>query len=367
MPRFVRPVIRKEPAWYRRRGVATHILNTGIMAEKIEIGHGSGGLMTQELIHEVFMKHFDNEWLRAEGDSAIVESTHKKIAFTTDSYVINPLFFPGGDLGKLAVCGTVNDLAVTGARPSYLTAGFILEEGLPFETLENIVKSMKAEADNAGVHIVAGDTKVVEKGQADRIFINTSGVGFVDDLHRNLASGKLINAGDVVFVNGTIGDHEAAILNAREKYFSESRLESDCASLNGLIRMLLDRTNTVRFIRDITRGGMAGILHEIAGMTSLGFEIEENKIPIDESVQAFCEALGYEPLHMACEGRFLVIADESEAKQVENVMKDHELGKKATRIGKVTEEHPKEVVLETIVGGRRLLEPPREAKVPRIC
>ena len=337
------------------------------MANKIEIGHGSGGLMTQELIQELFMKYFDNQWLKAEGDSAIVDSTHQKIAFTTDSYVINPLFFPGGDLGKLAVCGTVNDLAVTGARPSYLTAGFIIEEGLSLETLENIVKNMKAEADKAGVHIVAGDTKVVEKGQADQLFINTSGIGFVDDLHRNLVNGRLINAGDVVFVNGTIGDHEAAIINAREEYFLSSRLESDCASLNDLIRKLLDRTNTVRFIRDITRGGLAGILHEIVGMTSLGFEIEENKIPVDESVQAFCEALGYEPLQMACEGKCVVIADESEAEQVERVLKNHELGKKASRIGKVTEDHPKEVVIETMVGGRRLLESPGAAKVPRIC
>jgi len=337
------------------------------MAEKIEIGHGSGGLMTHELIQEVFMKHFDNQWLKAEGDSAIVESTHQKIAITTDSYVIHPLFFSGGDLGKLAVCGTVNDLAVTGARPSYLTAGFIIEEGLPLETLESIVRSMKAEADKVGVHIVAGDTKVVEKGQADQLFINTSGVGFVDDLHRNLANGKLIKKGDVVFVNGTVGDHEAAIINAREEYFLASRLQSDCASLNGLIRDLLDRCNSVRFIRDITRGGLAGILHEIAGMTSLGFEIEENKIPIDEGVQAFCEALGYEPLHMACEGKCVVIADESEAKQVDRVMKNHELGNKASRIGRVTKEHPEQVVLETLVGGRRLLEPPRAAKVPRIC
>ncbi len=337
------------------------------MAEKIEIGHGSGGLMTHELIQKVFMKHFDNRWLKAEGDSAIVDSTHQKIAFTTDSYVINPLFFPGGDLGKLAVCGTVNDLAVTGARPSYLTAGFIIEEGLSLETLENIVKSMKAEADKAGVHIVAGDTKVVEKGQADQLFINTSGIGFVDDLHRNLASGNLIKDGDVLFVNGTVGDHEAAIINAREEYFLASRLESDCASLNGLIRELLDRCNTVRFLRDITRGGLAGILHEVAKMTALGFDINENKIPISESVQAFCEALGYEPLHMACEGKCIVIADESETERVASIMKNHEFGKNAAQIGKVTKEHPGEVVLETMVGGRRLLEPARAAKVPRIC
>ncbi|MCF8307893.1 MAG: hydrogenase expression/formation protein HypE [Bacteroidales bacterium] len=337
------------------------------MANKIEIGHGSGGLMTQELIQELFMKYFDNQWLKAEGDSAIVDSTHQKIAFTTDSYVINPLFFPGGDLGKLAVCGTVNDLAVTGARPSYLTAGFIIEEGLSLETLENIVKSMKAEADKAGVHIVAGDTKVVEKGQADRLFINTSGMGFVDELHKNLANGKLITEGDRVWVNGTLGDHEAAIMNAREAYFENSRLESDCASLNGLIRELLDRCNTIRFIRDITRGGLAGILHEVAGMSSLGFEINEDKIPISEGVQAFCESLGYEPLHMACEGKCIVIADESEAERVASIMKNHEFGKNAAQIGQITKEHPGDVVLDTMIGGRRLLEPPRAAKVPRIC
>lgn len=337
------------------------------MDDKIEIGHGSGGLMTQELIHDLFMKYFDNKWLNAEGDSAIVDSTHQNIALTTDSYVINPLFFPGGDLGKLSVCGTVNDLAVTGARPSYLTAGFIIEEGLPFTSLEQIVKSMKAEADKAGINIVAGDTKVVEKGQADQLFINTSGMGFVDELHKNLANGKLITGGDLIWVNGTLGDHEAAIMNAREAYFENSRLESDCASLNGLIRELLDRCNTIRFLRDITRGGLAGILHEIAGMASLGIAINENKIPVSESVQAFCESLGYEPLHMACEGKCIVIADESEAERISSIMKNHEFGKNAGQIGKVTEEHPGEVVLETMIGGRRLLEPPRTAKVPRIC
>ena len=338
------------------------------MANKIEIGHGSGGIMTQELIRNIFMKHFDNEWLNAAGDSAVFEAPHQRnIAFTTDSYVIHPLFFAGGDLGKLAVCGTVNDLAVTGARPAYLTAGFIIEEGLPLSTLEAIVKSMAEEAQKAGVCIAAGDTKVVEKGKVDRLFINTSGMGFLDDLHKNIASGKLINAADAVFVNGTVGDHEAAIINAREAFFESSKLVSDCASLNDLVRKLLDRTNTVRFIRDITRGGLAGILHEVAEMTSMGFELEENKIPISESVQAFCETLGYEPLHMACEGKCMIIADESEAEQVERVLKNHELGKNGARIGKVTHDHPAELVLATVVGGRRLLDPPRAAKVPRIC
>lgn len=337
------------------------------MDDKIEIGHGSGGLLTHELIRDVFIKHFDNEWLNAEGDSAIIDIKYQSAAFTTDSYVIDPLFFPGGDIGKLAVCGTVNDLAVAGARPAYLTAGFIIEEGLPITTLEAVVKSMKSEAEKAGIYIVSGDTKVVEKGKCDRLFINTSGIGFVDDVHRNMSAGKHVGAGDVIFVNGTVGDHEAAIINAREEFFLSSTLLSDCASLNGLIKELLDQSDNVRFLRDITRGGLASILHELARMTGLGIDIIENDVPVGEDVQAFCEVLGYDPLNMACEGKCIIIAGEADAEKVELILKKHELGENAARIGKMTNSHPGEVVLETMIGGYRLLEPPRAAKVPRIC
>jgi hydrogenase expression/formation protein HypE len=337
------------------------------MIDKIELGHGSGGTMTRELIHNIFLKHFDNEWLRSEGDSAVVESAGEFLAFTTDSYVINPLFFPGGDLGKLAVCGTVNDLAVTGAQPAFLTAGFILEEGLPLKTLEDIVKSMRTEAGKAGVSIVAGDTKVVGKGQADRMFINTSGIGFIKKCHQNLAKGSLISEGDVLIVNGTIGDHEAAVINAREGFFEHSRLVSDCASLNGLTEELLDDCRTVHFMRDITRGGLAGILHEIAGLSGLGINLTEKSIPFDESVLAFCEALGYEPLHFANEGKCIVVVSASEAGKALRLMHNHELGTNAAVIGEVTYEHRGMTVMQTSVGGRRIVEPPRAAKVPRIC
>ncbi len=337
------------------------------MNNRIESGHGSGGTMTRELIRDVFLRYFDNEWIRPESDSAVIEVSGKTIAFTTDSYVISPLFFPGGDVGKLAVCGTVNDLAVTGARPVWLTAGFILEEGLSLQTLEAVVKSMRKEADKAGVSIVAGDTKVVGKGQADGMFINTSGIGFIDDCHKNIANGSLIKEGDVLIVNGTMGDHEAAVINAREGFFGSSRLESDCDSLNGLIGEVMAYCHTIRFMRDITRGGLAGILNETAELSKLGIVIRESDVPVSEPVTAFCEALGYEFLHFANEGKCIVIVPEEEAANVLSIMQNHALGRNAAVIGKFTGDHPGKVVMETMVGGRRIIDPPRAAKVPRIC
>ena len=337
------------------------------MEQKIELGHGSGGLMTNELIRDIFMNIFDNKWLNAAGDSAITKSQQENTAITTDSYVINPMFFPGGDLGKLAICGTVNDLAVTGARPAYLTAGFILEEGLPVDDLRKVAESMKEEADKAGVSIVTGDTKVVEKGQADRIYINTSGVGFVDNKYKNLSEGKSIKEGDVILVNGYLGDHEASIINAREGFFETSQLTSDCASLNGMINNILDQCNSVHFMRDITRGGLAGILSEMVDITKTGVEIREETLPISEAVNAFCEMLGFEPLHLACEGKCIVVVSPEEADKALEVMQAHEHGKKAARIGEITAEHPGKIVMETSVGGRRIIEAPLADKVPRIC
>ncbi|MCF8217660.1 MAG: hydrogenase expression/formation protein HypE [Bacteroidales bacterium] len=337
------------------------------MKHKIELGHGSGGLMTRELINEVFTKILDNRWLKAEGDSAVFKSEKEHIAFTTDSYVITPMFFPGGDLGKLAVCGTVNDLAVAGARPVYLTAGFILEEGLSLDVLQKIVKSMKKEADKAGVNVVAGDTKVVKKGQADGMYINTSGVGFVDNKFSGLAEGKLICKGDVILVNGSLGDHEAAIINARESLFETSPLISDCASLNGMVGSLLEQCSSVRFMRDITRGGLAGILQEIADMTNQGVEIREEWLPFSDPVTAFCETLGYEPLHFANEGKCILVVSPEEAGKALALMQAHEHGRNAARIGEITAEHPGGIVMETSVGGKRIIEPPVAEKVPRIC
>jgi hydrogenase expression/formation protein HypE len=336
------------------------------MNKRIELGHGSGGTMTRDLVRDVFLRYFDNEWIRQETDSAVFDVSGKTLALTTDSYVISPLFFPGGDIGKLAICGTVNDLAVAGARPAYITAGFIIEEGLSLKILKKIVKSMRKEADRAGVSIVAGDTKVVGKGQADRMYINTSGIGVIDDSHKNIVNGNLINEGDVLIVNGTMGDHEAAVINAREGFFRSSRLESDCTSLNGMIRELMAYC-TIHFMRDITRGGLAGILSETAELSNLGIELTESNIPFDESVTAFCEALGYDPLHFANEGKCIVIVPEDEAGEVLSIMHNHESGRNAAIIGKLTGDHPGGVIMETMVGGRRIIYPHRAVKVPRIC
>lgn len=337
------------------------------MNKKIELGHGSGGTMTRQLIHDIFLRYFDNEWIRPQSDSAVIEISGKTLAYTTDSYVISPLFFPGGDIGKLAISGTVNDLAVTGARPLWLTAGFILEEGLPVKILQDIVKSMRKEADEAGVSIVAGDTKVVGKGQADRIFINTSGVGFINDRYKDMARGSLISEGDVLIINGTVGDHEAAVINAKEGFFDSSQLISDCASLNELTCELTDYCRTIHFMRDVTRGGLAGVLSETAELSDMGIVIRETDMPISEPVSAFCEALGYESLHFACEGKFIVVVSAEEAGDVLSIMRNHDLGVSASLIGNFINDHRGKVVMETVVGGRRIVEPPYAAKVPRIC
>lgn len=339
-------------------------MNKGL---NIEIGHGSGGVMTAKLIKELFLAHFDNKYLEQESDSALMESETGLIACTTDSYVIHPLFFPGGDLGKLSVCGTVNDLAVSGADPRYLTAAFILEEGLDITILERIVKSMKEEADRACVKIVAGDTKVVGKGQADQIFINTTGLGFFEKKNRYLADNLPVEKGDLVLISGTAGDHEAAIINAREEIFESSMLVSDCASLNGMISTVLENSKAVKFMRDITRGGTAGIINEIAALLKIGIDLDEAAIPLSEQVSGFCEMLGYDPLHFASEGKCIMIINQTEAEIILSVLKRHSKGKNAAIIGKVTDNHPGEVIMNTITGGRRMLSPPVANQVPRIC
>lgn len=339
-------------------------MNKGL---KIEIGHGSGGIMTTKLIKELFLAHFDNMYLEQGSDSAVVKSEAGLIACTTDSYVIHPLFFPGGDLGKLSVCGTVNDLAVSGADPRYLTAAFILEEGLDIAILEKIVISMKEEADRACVKIIAGDTKVVGKGQADQIFISTTGLGFFHEKSRYLADNSIVKEGDLVLISGTAGDHEAAIINAREGIFESSMLVSDCASLNGMISSVLENSEDVKFIRDITRGGTAGIINEISALFKVGIDVDEAAIPISPQVKGFCEMLGYDPLHFASEGKCIMIIDRAEAENILSVLQKHSKGKNAAVIGKVTNNHPGEVIINTIAGGRRMLSPPAANQVPRIC
>lgn len=348
------------------------------MNDRILLAHGSGGVLSHELILDVFARHFTNPFLDDLGDAAIVgELPPGRLALTTDSYVVQPLFFPGGDIGALAVCGTVNDLAVAGAYPLYLTAGFILEEGLPLETLERIVVSMAKTAREAGVAIVAGDTKVVDHGAADGVFINTAGVGVVPpgvDL-----SPAHLREGDVLLINGPVGDHGLAVMLQREGMGFGSLLESDTAPLNGLIATLLDAVpGQVRCMRDATRGGLATVLNEWvapplsppSGGTQgweIGIEIEEDTIPVREEVRAACEFLGLDPLYAANEGK-VVIAVAAEATDVAlSTLRAHPLGRDAAIIGRVTEDHPGRVVLRTPYGARRIVPMLTGAQLPRIC
>jgi hydrogenase expression/formation protein HypE len=337
--------------------------------KQILLAHGSGGKMSHKLIEDIFLKHFNNKTLKAGTDSAILKlkSQDKKLAFTTDSFVVNPIIFSGGDIGKLAVCGTLNDLAVSGAKPLYLTASFIIEEGLEIETLETIVKSMATEAKKAGVKIVTGDTKVVEKGKCDKIFINTAGIGLLDESLSHLSFGNNIQEGDKIIINGTIADHGMSIMTARENLTPESPIKSDCAPLNGLIQEALISSNEINFMRDATRGGLATVLVELAQKTSLGIEINEENIPISSEVEGICELLGFDPLHVANEGKIVLVVSEKHAEKVLKTLKTHKFGKNAAIIGEITKNHPQEVVLNTTIGGQRLLDMLSGEQLPRIC
>ena len=319
-----------------------------------------------DLIDSLFMKYFSNPALNEQTDAAILPGGSQEIAFTTDSFVIDPLFFPGGNIGKLAICGTVNDLAVTGAEPLYLSVSFIIEEGFPFNDLEIIVKSLAAEAKKAHVLIVTGDTKVVDKGKCDKLFINTSGIGRIrkEDLH--ISKAMNIIPGDLIIVNGTIGDHGMAVMNARESFNFKTTLESDCASLNHLIREVLDKS-LVKFMRDPTRGGIAAVLNELVGKIQLGIEIDESALPFNNGVKALCEVLGFDPLHVANEGKVLIVAGEQHGVDIVRVMKMNELGKQSTIIGRVVTDHPGKVVLKNETGGRRIIDYLNGDQLPRIC
>ena len=333
---------------------------------KIMLGHGSGGKMMHALIEGIFIKHFSNSILKEQTDSAILRVGSSEIAFTTDSFVIDPLFFPGGNIGKLAVCGTVNDLAVSGAEPLYLSVSFIIEEGFPISELEIIVESLAAEAKKAGVLIVTGDTKVVNKGKCDKLFINTAGIGRMKKQDSLVNKAMDIRPGDVIIINGTIGDHGMAVMNARESFNFKTNVESDCASLNHLIREVLD-TSPVKFMRDPTRGGVATVLNELVGKTHLGIEIDESVLPINAGVKAMCELLGFDPLHIANEGKVLIVAGENEGLNILEVLKKNELGKKSTIIGRMVNDHPGKVVLKNETGGRRIIDSLAGDQLPRIC
>jgi hydrogenase expression/formation protein HypE len=335
--------------------------------EKILLSHGNGGRIMHELITNLFVRHFGNRILKQQGDSAILPMDSDEIAFTTDSFVIDPLFFPGGNIGKLAVCGTVNDLSVSGAEPLYISVSFIIEEGFPMKDLETIAVSMAGEAKKAGVLIVTGDTKVVNKGKCDKLFINTSGIGRINKSKRLAGKIRSIKPGDLILINGPIGEHGMAVMNARESFNFKAPLKSDCACLNHLIREVLDHTTSVKFMRDPTRGGVATVLNELSGMIKFGISIDEPALPVGKGVRAMCELLGFDPLYIANEGKVIIVTAEKEGERILGIMKDNELGKQSAVIGKVVNDHPGKVVLTTETGGRRIIASLAGDPLPRIC
>lgn len=333
--------------------------------EIITLSHGSGGVLTDSLIENLFFKYLKNELLIQKNDATVLPLLNGKFSITTDSFVVDPIFFPGGDIGKLAVCGTVNDLAASGARPLYLTAGFILEEGLPVSQLEKIVSSMANTALEAGVRIIAGDTKVVEKGKADKVFINTTGLGLL--LQDDYPAGERARPGDRVLISGSIGDHGLAVLTRRANFGFSSNFASDCSILSGLAAEIVNRCRGIRVMRDPTRGGLATTLQEIARQSRVEIIVEENQIPIKEEVRSVCELLGLDPLYLASEGKMLVITSPEESAHLLNIMRKHKLGKEAVVIGEVVSGKGKKVYLRTKSSGTRILHPMESEMVPRIC
>ena len=339
-------------------------------AGTITLAHGAGGRAMRDLIDALFIDGFDNDHLAGLEDQARLQiealrEPGARLAFTTDSYVVDPLFFPGGDIGALAVNGTVNDLAVGGARPLYLSCGMILEEGLPVETLRRVVASMKAAADAAGVAIVTGDTKVVPRGSADKLFINTAGVGVIPP-GRDTAAGRP-RPGDAILINGPIGDHGAAIVDARGELALDNRIESDCQPLNGLVEALFDACPEIRCLRDATRGGLATVLNEFAAASGTAMRIEERALPVREDVRGMCEILGLDPLYLANEGKLVAVVPGEGAEAALAAMRAHPAGREAAIIGEVTAEPAGTVVLKTAFGGDRLVDMLVGEQLPRIC
>jgi len=333
----------------------------------ILLGHGSGGKLSHDLIRDIFVKYFSNKILSEQTDSACLPGAGEGIAFTTDSYVVDPIFFPGGNIGKLAVCGTVNDLAVSGAKPQYLSASFIIEEGFSITDLEKIVCTMAEESRKAGVKIVTGDTKVVNKGKCDKLFINTSGVGYLPRKNHLISTGQKVRPGDKIIVSGSVGDHGVAILSARENMSFSVNLKSDCASLNKMIHSALSISSGIHFMRDATRGGLATVLCELSETRGLGIEVDEENIPVKSSVQSACEIFGYEPLYMANEGKILMVVSSLDVDKVLDKLQHNIFGKKASVIGEITEKHPGKVILKTAIGGTRIVDMLTGEQLPRIC
>lgn len=331
--------------------------------DKITLSYGAGGSLTQKLIAEVFAAAFKNEYLDALDDCALLNFQGAAHAFTTDSYVVDPIFFPGGDIGKLAVCGTVNDLSSCAAEPQYLSAGFILEEGLPFATLKKIVASMAGEAKKNNVKIVTGDTKVVPRGKADKIFINTAGVGAL----RASVGMRRVCPGDKILINGPVGEHGLSIFLSREKFNTRAKIKSDCHGLWGIVRCLIDKSIDIRFMRDPTRGGVAAVANEVARGCGYALQLNEADIPVLPSCRHLSEIFGLEILDIANEGKMIFFVGPRDAARALSLLKRHPLGRGASLIGEVLPEKKERVYLATAVGGEKILGMPMTEPIPRIC
>ena len=334
--------------------------------EQIVMGHGAGGRMSHQLIQKAFVSAFQNPALQAGDDAAMLQPMPgMQLSISTDAHVVMPLFFPGGDIGKLAVCGTVNDVAMLGAKPLYLTAGFILEEGLPMSTLQQVIASMQAAAEEAGVQIVAGDTKVVQKGKADGLYITTAGVGLIPN-GTNI-SGTQAKPGDVIILSGSIGDHGIAVLGARGELGFESTIQSDVAPLNHLIEAMMNTSRNIHVLRDPTRGGLATTLNEIATQSNVGIMLDEKTLPVHPEVASACEMLGFDPLYIANEGKLVAFVSREDADAVLKAMKSTRYGEDAVIIGEVTATPHGRVLLKTSFGSTRVVDMLAGEMLPRIC
>ena len=337
------------------------------MSKNILLGHGSGGKLSHDLITDLFVKYFSNIILDEQTDAAVLRLGSENIAFTTDSFVVDPIFFPGGNIGKLAIAGTVNDVAVSGAKPLYLSTSFIIEEGFSIKDLEVIVKSMAEEANKAGMKIVTGDTKVVNRGKCDKVFINTTGMGELPESNIHIGSGLYLNPGDKIIINGSLADHGMCIMAAREDIKFTTDIHSDCACLNHLIKNALDVTENIHFMRDATRGGLATVLCELAKNKNFGIEINEETLPVNENVRGMCELLGFDPLYVANEGKVVMVVGKEDAEKVLATLRKNDLGKDAAIIGEVVDEHKGKAWLTTGIGGRRIIDMLAGEQLPRIC
>jgi hydrogenase expression/formation protein HypE len=332
---------------------------------RVTMAHGGGGKLSQQLISQMLKPLFQNEFLDADHDGAILPTPEKRLAFTTDSHVIQPLFFPGGDIGSLAINGTVNDLAMCGARPLYLSLSLIIEEGLPMETLWEIAQSIKIAAEGAGVQIVTGDTKVIDRKKGDEIFINTSGVGAIE--HDRLIQPSSIQTGDCIILNGDIGRHGIAVLAQRQGLEFESQIQSDCAALNGIVQDLLDADIGIHCLRDLTRGGLASALVEISSTAKRHITLDEATIPVREDVKGACEILGFDPLFVANEGKFIAFLPEADVEKALEIMHAHPLGAESVVIGRVDKDGESRVIAQNAFGGSRIIDMFSGEQLPRIC